>query len=69
MSPTVAVSNRRSWWGVELEALPMSIIDTGAASPELRAVAIDILGLEKIAESGGRELYRPRGTEITAPLQ
>jgi hypothetical protein len=45
------------------------VIETRAASPELRAVAIDILDLEKIAESDGRELYRPRGTEISTPLQ
>ena len=45
------------------------VIDTRAASPQLRELTIDILGLEKIAESDGRELYRPRGTEIPAPLQ
>ena len=45
------------------------VIDTGAASAQLRDLTIDILDLEKIAESDGRELYRPRGTEIPAPLQ
>jgi hypothetical protein len=45
------------------------VIDTRAASQELRDLTIDILDLEKIAESDGRELYRPRGTEIPAPLQ
>ena len=45
------------------------VVDTSAASPALRAVAIDILDLEKVAESDGRELYRPRGTEIPTPLQ
>jgi hypothetical protein len=45
------------------------VIDTRAASPELRDMTIDILDLEKIAESDGRELYRPRGTENPAPLQ
>jgi hypothetical protein len=45
------------------------VIDTLAASPELRAVAVDILDLEKIAESDGRELYRPRGTAHSAPLE
>ena len=35
-------------------------------APELRDLAIDILDLEKIAESDVRELYRPRGTEISA---
>ena len=45
------------------------VIDTRAASPQLRDLTIDILDLEKIAESDGRELYRPRGTEIPAPLQ
>ena len=45
------------------------VIDTRAASPALRAVAIDILDLEKVAESDGRELYRPRGTDIPTPLQ
>ena len=45
------------------------VIHTGAASPELRAVTIDILNLEKIGASDGLELYRPRGTEISPPLQ
>ena len=45
------------------------VIDTRQASAELRDLTIDILSLEKIAESDGRELYRPRGTEIPAPLQ
>jgi MFS family permease len=45
------------------------VIDTRAASPGLREMTIDILDLEKIAESDGRELYRPRGTEVPAPLQ
>jgi hypothetical protein len=45
------------------------VIDTRAASAQLRELTIDILDLEKIAESDGRELYRPRGTEIPAPLQ
>ena len=45
------------------------VVDTRAASPALRAVAIDILDLEKVGESAGRELYRPRGTEIPTPLQ
>jgi hypothetical protein len=45
------------------------VIDTRAASPELRDLTIDILDLEKIAESDGRELYRPRGTEVSPPLQ
>jgi hypothetical protein len=45
------------------------VVDTRTASPELRTVAIDILDLEKIAESDGRELYRPRGAEIPPPLQ
>jgi hypothetical protein len=45
------------------------VLDTRAASPQLRDLTIDILDLEKIAESDGRELYRPRGTEHPAPLQ
>ena len=45
------------------------VVDTRAASPQLRELTIDILDLEKIAESDGRELYRPRGTAIPAPLQ
>lgn len=45
------------------------VLDTRAASPQLRDLTIDILDLEKIAESDGRELYRPRGTESLAPLQ
>jgi hypothetical protein len=45
------------------------VIDTRAASAELRDLTIDILDLELIAESDGRELYRPRGTEISPPLQ
>jgi hypothetical protein len=45
------------------------VIDTRAASPQLRELTIDILDLEKLAENDGRELYRPRGTEIPAPLQ
>jgi hypothetical protein len=45
------------------------VIDTRAASPQLREMTIDILDLEKIGESDGRELYRPRGTENPAPLQ
>ena len=45
------------------------VIDTRAASPELRDLTIDILDLELIAESDGRELYRPRGTEISPRLQ
>jgi hypothetical protein len=45
------------------------VVDTRAASPELRDLTIDILDLEKIAESDGRELYRPRGTELSPPLQ
>jgi hypothetical protein len=45
------------------------VVDTRASSEELRELAIDILDLEKIAESDGLELYRPRGTEIPAPLQ
>jgi hypothetical protein len=45
------------------------VIDTRAASPGLREMTIDILDLEKIAESDGRELYRPRGTEMPTPLQ
>jgi hypothetical protein len=45
------------------------VIDTLTASPELKAAAIDILRLEKIAESRGRELYRPTGTGETPPLQ
>jgi hypothetical protein len=45
------------------------VINTHASSPELRTVAIDILDLEKIGESDGRELYRPRGTDISTPLQ
>jgi hypothetical protein len=45
------------------------VIDTRAASPELRDLAIDILDLELIGESDRRELYRPRGTEISPPLQ
>ena len=45
------------------------VIDRGAAGPRLRDLAIDILDLEKIGESDVRELYRPRGTEISPPLQ
>jgi hypothetical protein len=35
------------------------IMDTARASPELRAFAVEAFGLVKIAESDGRELYRP----------
>jgi hypothetical protein len=45
------------------------VIDTRAASPQLRELTIGLLNLEKITESDGNELYRPRGTEISAPLQ
>ena len=45
------------------------VIDRGAAGPKLRDLAIDILDLEKIGESDVRELYRPRGTDISPPLQ
>jgi hypothetical protein len=45
------------------------VIDTRAAGRELRDLTIDILDLEKISESDGRELYRPRWTGNPAPLQ
>jgi hypothetical protein len=54
---------------IQRSRLGYVVIDTRAASPELRDLTIDILDLEKIAESDGRELYRPRGTEDPAPLQ
>jgi hypothetical protein len=45
------------------------VIDTMATSPELRDLTIDLLGLEKIAEGGGRELYRPAVSVDSPPLQ
>jgi hypothetical protein len=45
------------------------VVDTPATSPALKAAVIEILGLEKIAESDGRELYRPAGTGEPPPLQ
>jgi hypothetical protein len=45
------------------------VMDTMATSPELRNLTIDLLGLEKIAESGGRELYRPAVSVDSPPLQ
>jgi hypothetical protein len=45
------------------------VIETMAASPELRQAAIDILRLEKVAESPGRELYRPVFGDDPRPLQ
>lgn len=36
------------------------VIDTRRTSPELRELVIDVLGLVKVAESDGRELYEPR---------
>jgi hypothetical protein len=39
------------------------VIDSGITSPELRQFVIDIFGLVKVAESSGRELYRPAGGE------
>jgi hypothetical protein len=45
------------------------VVDTHGTSPELRALAIDILKLEKIAESDGRELYRPTEPLDSPPVQ
>jgi hypothetical protein len=45
------------------------VIETSAASPALRQAAIDILRLEKVAESAGRELYRPVLGDDPPPLQ
>ena len=40
------------------------VIDRTRASPALADAAITILGLEKIGQSGARELYRPRHSEL-----
>lgn len=45
------------------------VVDTRATSPELRALAIEILGLEKIADSDTRDLYRPAAGGDSIPLQ
>jgi hypothetical protein len=39
------------------------VVDTMAASPELRQLAIEMFGLVKIAESDGRELFKPSLSE------
>ena len=54
---------------VKRSRLGYVVMETRAVSAELRNVAIDLLDLEKIGESHGRELYRPRGTAIATPLQ
>ncbi len=45
------------------------VIDTLAAPPGVRRLTIEMFNLEKIAESNGRELYRPVGTAIASQLQ
>lgn len=44
---------------VERTLMGYVVIDTARASPELRAFAVKAFGLVRIAEAGGRELYRP----------
>ncbi len=43
------------------------VIDTHRASQRLREVAIGLLDLERISESDGLELYRPRRLELPRP--
>jgi hypothetical protein len=35
------------------------VMESGRVSPQLRAFAVEAFGLVKVAEAGGRELYRP----------
>jgi hypothetical protein len=65
----IAVARRIAPAFIRNSQLGYVVIEPRAASPELRDLTIDILDLEKIAESDGLELYRPRGTEISRPLQ
>jgi hypothetical protein len=65
----IAAARRIAPAFIEHARLGYVVIETRTTSRELRDVTIDILDLEKIAESDGRELYRPRGTEIPSPLQ
>jgi len=65
----VAAARRAAPAFIKNSQLGYVVIDTRTASPQLRELTIDLLNLEKITESDGNELYRPRGTEIPAPLQ
>jgi hypothetical protein len=65
----IALARRTAPAFIRNSQLGYVVIETRAASPELRDLTIDILNLEKIAESDGHELYRPRGTEISPRLQ
>jgi hypothetical protein len=46
---------------VERAKLGYVVVNRRRASPELEAFAVDLFGLERIGESDGRVLYRPRG--------
>jgi hypothetical protein len=65
----VAAARRAAPGFIKNAQLGYVVIDTRAASPQLREMTIGLLNLEKITESEGNELYRPRGMEIPAPLQ
>jgi hypothetical protein len=49
--------------------LGYAVIDTLAATPELRAFVIELLRLQKIGESDGRELFKPSLENDTLLLQ
>ncbi|MBI1873225.1 MAG: hypothetical protein HYS05_04955 [Acidobacteria bacterium] len=62
-SPRSAILQARGTSFVERLNVGYVVVDGSRASPALRAFAIDAFGLEKIAESGARELFRPRASE------
>jgi hypothetical protein len=62
-SPRSAILRARGSSFVERLNIGYVVIDGSRASPALRAFAIEAFRLEKIAESGTRELYRPRASE------
>jgi hypothetical protein len=41
------------------------VVDTAATSPALRQFVIEVFGLVKVAEDGGRELFRPAVSDPT----
>jgi hypothetical protein len=55
----LALVRRRAPGFVRRQRIGYVVVDSARTPPELRRFVVDVFGLVKIGESGGRELYRP----------